>query len=79
MARTTPAPAGPFQDVRADVRTNERVNDKRSRHKAADEATPLQGGDVGDDNRREELETCVSSAKVLAKIIECGSATTYTA
>ena len=51
-----PAPAGAFEDLGRDVGADEGVDDEGRGREARDEAAPLEGGDVRDDDGQQELE-----------------------
>ena len=53
----SPTPAGPLEDLRRDVGADEGVDDERCGGEARDETSPLEGGDIGDDDGRQELQS----------------------
>lgn len=59
--RTSPSPPDMVEHSRADVASNESVDDERQRGKARNGATPFESCDIGNDNLRQQLETGIST------------------
>ena len=55
--RTTPAPTTPSKDLCRDVGTDKGVDNEGHGDHRRDKTPPFEGGDIGDDDLGQELET----------------------
>ena len=62
----SPTPAGPLEDLRRDVGADEGVDDERCGGEARDETSPLEGGDIGHNDGRQELQSSTEMDDQLA-------------